>query len=60
MNISETSLVFVFIEMWESLCFYGMRGVLTIFRVDKLLGLSLSDKDADLEYGAIQAFVYGW
>jgi POT family proton-dependent oligopeptide transporter len=41
------------IEMWERFCFYGMRGVLTIFMVDKLLGLSLSDKDANLEYGAM-------
>jgi proton-dependent oligopeptide transporter, POT family len=48
------------IEMWERFCFYGMRGVLTIFMVDKLLGLSLSDKDANLEYGAIQAFVYAF
>jgi POT family proton-dependent oligopeptide transporter len=47
-------------EMWERFCFYGMRGVLTIFMVDKLLGLSLSDKEANLEYGAIQAFVYAF
>jgi POT family proton-dependent oligopeptide transporter len=48
------------VEMWERFCFYGMRGVLTIFMVDKLLGLSLSDKVANLEYGAIQAFVYAF
>jgi proton-dependent oligopeptide transporter, POT family len=48
------------IEMWERFCFYGMRGVLTIFMVDRLLGLSLSDKDANLEYVAIQAFVYAF
>jgi proton-dependent oligopeptide transporter, POT family len=48
------------VEMWERFCFYGMRGVLTIFMVDKLLGLSLSDKNANLEYGAIQAFVYAF
>jgi POT family proton-dependent oligopeptide transporter len=48
------------IEMWERFCFYGMRGVLTIFIVDKTLGLALSDKDANLEYGAIQAFVYAF
>ena len=48
------------VEMWERFCFYGMRGVLTIFMADKLLGLSLSDKDANLKYGAIQAFVYAF
>lgn len=47
-------------EMWERFCFYGMRGVLTIFMADKLLGLALSDKDANLKYGAIQAFVYAF
>lgn len=44
-------------EMWERFCFYGMRGVLTIFMVDQLL---LTDKDANLKYGAIQAFVYAF
>jgi len=48
------------VEMWERFCFYGMRGVLTIFMADKLLGLSLSDKEANLKYGAIQAFVYAF
>ncbi|MCX6188039.1 MAG: peptide MFS transporter [Bacteroidetes bacterium] len=47
-------------EMWERFCFYGMRGVLTIFMADQILGLSLSDKDANLKYGAIQAFVYAF
>ena len=47
-------------ERWERFCFYGMRGVLTIFMADKLLGLALSDKDANLKYGAIQAFVYAF
>lgn len=47
-------------EMWERFCFYGMRGVLTIFMADQLLGLALSDKDANLKYGAIQAFVYAF
>ena len=42
-------------EMWERFSFYGMRGMLTIFMVEKLL---LSDKEANLQYGAIQAFVY--
>ena len=48
------------VEMWERFCFYGMRGVLTIFMADKFLGLALSDKDANLKYGAIQAFVYAF
>jgi len=42
-------------EMWERFAFYGMRGMLTIFMVERLL---LSEKDANLRYGAIQAFVY--
>jgi POT family proton-dependent oligopeptide transporter len=45
------------VEMWERFCFYGMRGVLAIFMVDMLL---LSDKEANLKYGAIQAFVYAF
>ncbi|MBQ0116917.1 MAG: peptide MFS transporter [Flavobacterium sp.] len=45
------------VEMWERFCFYGMRGVLAIFMVDQLL---LSDKDSNLKYGAIQAFVYAF
>jgi proton-dependent oligopeptide transporter, POT family len=48
------------VEMWERFCFYGMRGILTIFMADKLLGLALSDKEANLKYGAIQAFVYAF
>jgi POT family proton-dependent oligopeptide transporter len=44
-------------EMWERFCFYGMRGILTIFMVEKLL---LSQKTANLQYGAIQAFVYAF
>src|ERR1035437_9093234 len=48
------------VEMWERFCFYGMRGVLTIFMADKLLGLGLPDKEANLKYGAIQAFVYAF
>lgn len=47
-------------EMWERFCFYGMRGVLTIFMADQLLGLALNDKEANLKYGAIQAFVYAF
>lgn len=46
-----------FTEMWERFCFYGMRGILTIFMVNQL---GLLDKDANLKYGAIQAFVYAF
>jgi POT family proton-dependent oligopeptide transporter len=49
-----------FVEMWERFCFYGMRGILTIFMADKILGLALSDKEANLKYAAIQAFVYAF
>lgn len=50
-------------EMWERFCFYGMRGVLTVFMIEVLLlpgGMSKSaaDEAANLQYGAIQAFVY--
>lgn len=45
------------VEMWERFCFYGMRGILTIFMVDQLL---LHEKEAQLKYGAIQAFVYAF
>lgn len=48
------------VEMWERFCFYGMRGVLAIFMADQLLGLAFSDKEANLKYGAIQAFVYAF
>jgi len=42
-------------EMWERFAFYGMRGMLTIFMVEKLM---LSEPDANLKYGGIQAFIY--
>lgn len=42
-------------EMWERFCFYGMRGVLTVFMVEQL---AMAEKQANLKYGAIQAFVY--
>ena len=45
------------VEMWERFCFYGMRGVLTIFMVDQLM---ITEKQANLKYGAIQAFVYAF
>ena len=42
-------------EMWERFAFYGMRGMLIVFMVQKL---GLSDYAANLQYGATQAFVY--
>ncbi|MES2703554.1 MAG: peptide MFS transporter [Bacteroidota bacterium] len=42
-------------EMWERFAFYGMRGMLTVFMVKELL---LSEGDAQLKYGGIQAFIY--
>lgn len=45
------------VEMWERFCFYGMRGVLAFFMVDQLL---LKEDAANLQYGAIQAFVYAF
>jgi len=49
------------VEMWERFCFYGMRGVLTIFMIDHIRGgLGLAEKEANLKYGTIQAFVYAF
>jgi POT family proton-dependent oligopeptide transporter len=45
-------------EMWERFCFYGMRGMLTVFMVTQLAGMT--DEKANLQYGAIQAFVYAF
>lgn len=42
-------------EMWERFCFYGMRGMLTIFMVEQMM---MNEKEANLKYGAIQAFIY--
>ena len=44
------------VEMWERFCFYGMRGVLTIFMADQLLGLSLSDKEANLKIDFVKKY----
>jgi POT family proton-dependent oligopeptide transporter len=44
-------------EMWERFCFYGMRGMLSVFMVTQL---GLDDRAANLQYGAIQAFVYAF
>ena len=49
-----------FSEMWERFCFYGMRGMLTIFMVDQLVGLKMDDVVANKQYGATQAFVYAF
>jgi len=46
-----------FSEMWERFCFYGMRGMLTYFMVTQLF---FPEKDAQLQYGATQAFVYAF
>ena len=46
-----------FSEMWERFCFYGMRGMLTVFMVSQLL---MKEDTANLQYGATQAFVYAF
>jgi len=46
-----------FSEMWERFCFYGMRGMLTYFMVYHLM---MDEKQANLQYGATQAFVYAF
>lgn len=46
-----------FSEMWERFCFYGMRGMLTVFMVSQLL---MKEDVANLQYGATQAFVYAF
>jgi POT family proton-dependent oligopeptide transporter len=46
-----------FSEMWERFSFYGMRGVLTFFMVNQLM---MSERTANLQYGATQAFVYAF
>lgn len=45
------------VEMWERFCFYGMRGILTIFMIDQLL---IAEDEAKLRYASIQAFVYAF
>jgi POT family proton-dependent oligopeptide transporter len=42
-------------EMWERFSFYGMRGMLIIFMFERL---HIAEKESNLQYGAIQAFVY--
>ncbi len=42
-------------EMWERFAFYGMRGMLMVFMVEQM---HMSDPEANLKYGGIQAFIY--
>lgn len=44
-------------EMWERFCFYGLRGMLVVFMVSQL---SIAETAANLQYGAIQAFIYAF
>ena len=46
-----------FSEMWERFCFYGMRGMLVFFMISQL---KFGDEQANLQYGATQAFVYAF
>jgi POT family proton-dependent oligopeptide transporter len=46
-----------FSEMWERFCFYGMRGMLVFFMIHQL---NMEDEQANLQYGATQAFVYAF
>ena len=46
-----------FSEMWERFSFYGMRGMLYYFMVHELF---MKDADANLQYGATQAWVYAF
>ncbi|HEX8515280.1 MAG TPA: peptide MFS transporter [Bacteroidia bacterium] len=46
-----------FSEMWERFSFYGMRGMLVFFMVNQL---TMNERDANLQYGATQAFVYAF
>lgn len=46
-----------FSEMWERFSFYGMRGMLTYFMIHQLM---MNERDANLQYGATQAFVYAF
>ncbi|MGZ3863108.1 MAG: peptide MFS transporter [Bacteroidia bacterium] len=46
-----------FSEMWERFSFYGMRGMLVFFMVNRL---EFDEVQANLQYGASQAFVYAF
>ncbi len=43
--------------MWERFSFYGMRGMLVVFMIGQL---GLDGKEVNLQYGAIQSFVYAF
>ncbi len=43
--------------MWERFSFYGMRGVLIYFMVNRMM---MNEEVANLQYGATQAFVYAF
>ncbi|HTO15737.1 MAG TPA: peptide MFS transporter [Edaphocola sp.] len=51
-------------EMWERFSFYGMRGMLVVFMITNLPGIDgvtkMAERDANLQYGSIQAFVYAF
>ena len=46
-----------FSEMWKRFCFYGMRGMLVFFMISEL---NFQKTEANLQYGATQAFVYAF
>lgn len=46
-----------FSEMWERFCFYGIRGMLVFFMIHQL---NFAEVQANLQYGATQAFVYAF
>ena len=46
-----------FSEIWERFCFYGMRGMLVFFMISEL---NFQKTEANLQYGATQAFVYAF
>lgn len=46
-----------FSEMWERFSFYGMRGMLVFFMISQL---NFDKTEANLQYGATQAFVYAF
>jgi POT family proton-dependent oligopeptide transporter len=51
-------MVFVLVEMWERFCFMECGVLAILWQIG--FGLALSDRDANLKYGAIQAFVYAF
>jgi POT family proton-dependent oligopeptide transporter len=47
-----------FTEMWERMSYYGMRALLTLFMVDQVHGMKLTDAQASAVYGLYTALVY--